>query len=510
MFLLALALTLVAPLSAHVSGKSFFTDIPTFQLNYPARLAMFREDRRNIKHNGIGGSFQAVVYGGKTTDSAKIASYFLPNNLCNSLVAAEIESDAYLNRQNDVNAEYFNVATADPFNDPSGQTYSARLNFKPRKEIIGLGLTYLQRMGRKWWFDISLPIERARTTMGLTEVQLQAGADTAVTTRENTTTTMVAAFNNSPYLKYGRINGNNWVTSGVRAGDLEIRLGKDIIQTDCAIVGGYLGAVVGLGNRPCGKYMFEPIVGNNHHAGIMYGSYGRFALYENVCGGSIIGVADIVSRYVFGAKETRSFDLKGKPWSRYFQVWTSNAATSLDDIQPLINFSTLKATVNPRLATNLNTGLIFERKGVQLEVGYNAYARNAEDICLCQNLQSGLGIASVQEFLADGQIATASYTIIQRNTLAGVTSSGVDGTNNITDINGSNEVIYVPLTAADLDLDSAAHPAVFAHAVYANLGYSSSNCRVPWFANIGGAYNFSYDNSALHRWTAFVKLGFTF
>ncbi|MCL4380079.1 hypothetical protein M1466_01120 [Candidatus Dependentiae bacterium] len=508
-FLIALALIVVAPLSAHVSGKSFFTDMATFQLNRPARLAMFREDRRNIKHDGWGASLQAVVYGSKTTDSCAIASYFLPNNLANSAIAAEPESILYGNRQNDLNAQYFNVATADYFGI-ANQSYAARLTFFPKKQLIGLGLTYLQRMGRKWWFDVSLPIEQARTTMGMCEQQLQAGGNSPVVTRENTSTTMTAALNNALYFKYGRIFPG-WVKSPVRVGDVEIRLGKDLVQTDCAIVGGYLGAVIGTGTKPCAEFVFEPIIGNNRHNGIMFGSYGRFALYENLCGFSVVAVADINSRYLFAANELRSFDLKDRPWSRYFGVWTSEtAATTLDDIQPLINFSTLCARVNPRLTTDLNTGLIFERKGWQLELGYNAYARNAEDICLRQNLQSGLGIASIRQFIENADIKTASYSVIQRNTLAGVSANGLTSTNLITDINAANEPIYVALTSADLDLNSAAHPAVFAHAVYANLGYSSSNCRVPCFINGGGAYNFAYDNAALRRWTAFVKVGVTF
>lgn len=504
MVIALIAMMFMAPAAAFVSGKTFFTDISMFQLNRPARLAMFREDRRNIKHDGFGGSFQAVAYGGRSTNSSEISRYFLPNNLKDSAIAAEIDATLYLQRKNDILAEYFDVATAPYF---SGlQTYASRLCFKPKKEVIGLGLTYLQRLGNKWWADISLPIERARSTMGLTETILEQGGGVAVPDRA-VTTNMIAAFNNPAYLHYGRINGTCWNKSPVRVGDIEMRVGKDVIQTDCAIVGGYIGAVVGAGNKPKAVYMFEPIVGNNGHSGVMFGSYGRFALIENLCGFGVTGVLDIASRFLFTAKELRSFDLKGQPWSRYFGVWSSPTATSLNDIQPLINYTTLMAKVSPNFNSDFNTGVVIEKRGWQVEMGYNTFSRHTEDIELCQSISPTLGIASIQEFVASGGtiVATKSYSKIQRNTLAGVTSG------NITDVDPAEITpTYVPIRNCDIDVRSAAHPTLFAYLVYANIGYSSCDCDVPWFFNLGGSYNFCKDNAALERWTFFVKGGLTF
>ena len=66
--------------------------------------------------------------------------------------------------------------------------------------------------------------------------------------------------------------GTNATRRKTGVADVELKIGYDALCTECCFVNGYVGVLVPTGNRPQAKYVFEPIVGHNHHVGVLFGS----------------------------------------------------------------------------------------------------------------------------------------------------------------------------------------------------------------------------------------------
>ena len=90
----------------------------------------------------------------------------------------------------------------------------------------------------------------------------------------------------------------------------------------------------------------------------------------------------------------RSFDLVQQgQWSRYLEVYqnVAQATQAFNDPAPLnmnagtsgINVFTTCAQVHPKFTANTNSGFIYTWKGLQAELGFNFFVRQAEEITKC-------------------------------------------------------------------------------------------------------------------------------
>ena len=78
---------------------------------------------------------------------------------------------------------------------------------------------------------------------------------------------------------------------------------------------GYVGVLIPTGNTPCGKFIFEPIVGHGKSIGFIWGTEGGYQVWEN-CDGNWDFWIDYgcQAMYLFSHCQTRSFDLKNRPF----------------------------------------------------------------------------------------------------------------------------------------------------------------------------------------------------
>ncbi len=520
--------------NCRATSQTFFSIRPVFTINSPEYLAHNRDFYKSVA-NGWGSTIQATVLGGKSTHDDAIARFFLP--FCgNTIMVSEQGLPG-----TEVLANYLNIYT-------KNGTFESTVEFKPMHSYIGVGINYQQRIyercnGHGVWISISGPILRVHNHIKLVETiqndgggPLNSPAVTPVVPScpatcpnpcNDTDCTLdpgqalqpvgsvVAAFS-QPGWCFGRIDnggiGNTCQKNCqkiTRVGDVTIRLGYETVNRDDVHLDSFFGVIIPGGNTPKGVNVFEPIVGHNHHWGFVLGSTFGLEIWHNDCGDIIVsGEFDFSISDFFERKERRSFDLKYKPWSRYMQFYVSQAQaqfaadTIISDPQyalilhtPGIDILTQDLKVKPGYYRTFNAAFILDTTCYELEVGYNFFARQAECLRLACPFPTGAALKAI----AVGGGATAPFQLINNDFGNNCTGSPIaDYADNI-------------ITEADLDLESASHPATLTHTVYGSLAYQwNSSCNYPMFIAIGGSYEFPPDNVGLNRWMAWGKFGIAF
>ncbi|MBI2775611.1 hypothetical protein HYX58_06395 [Candidatus Dependentiae bacterium] len=522
LLLLGVTVSAVADFTSH----TFFSIRPPFQSAFPEKTTLFRNMRAKAKEDGWMGAMQAVVFGGRSTKGKKLAKFFLPggthaSGAVNELIFAEQDGATGINGGGgtppavnpffrDVNATNFNIQTAD-------NNFASRVSFNPRQTYVGGGFDWIQYFGwncdpcdKRWWFEISFPVLNVKNDMRLTETILTQGA--ALSSAVNFNVEQAFSGNTGtgkPFAKgvtgivtgsgfnFGKIDGSRSKTG---VADVEIKLGYDWLCEETCYAYGYVGVVIPTGNKPKGEYVFEPIIGNNHHFGVMWGGALGFELWRG-CDGDrhLMWNLETNGRYLFRNTQTRSFDLYNKQWSRYSLVYTSAAdAASLAPIEG-IDLFTQKMRVNPRWTFDMNSALTFDVCRWELEAGYNMWARQCEKVSLKTPWANGTVALVGFDSLSGAPVAAINRAVTIRETFAGsnivAPALAADYANN-------------SIQAGDINLESAAAPCALSHTIYGSAGYNFDMCGCwPIFAGLGGSYEFGSCNSVLQRWMVWGKIG---
>lgn len=487
------------------AGKTFFTNRPLYQTARPEYVSGFLNDKMVAAADGIGGAFEAVLFGGKATNTRNLASYFMPN--CKTLLHVSETSGTGV----DLLATNFGIHTVNGTSGV-GAPFVSNICFNARASEFGLGLHYLQGFcfnddrSKFWYVDISTPITHVNSELLLTEsVVTTGGGVDAFASTSTSVANMTQAFRQAAWC-FGKID--SCASHGLtRLADIEAKLGYQWVYSDAAQMASYFGIVIPTGNKAKSEYLFEPIVGNGKHWGVMFGSQGGFNVW-NSCNDKYHLQFSFYTNaeYLFQNKQMRSFDLKGKPWSRYLAVYADEAAATAAaalpanvqaNLTPGINVFTQHVKVQPRFQYNLTTMWTLSSDcGFLGELGYNLYAREKECVKLDCSWATGPAIPA---------IANQGNTNPVRN----ITGNDILNT----------EVTSIPLEAyteslilaSDLDLDSAAHPAILSNTVYGSLGYQWADMCNPLHMNIGGSYEWAgKDFAVMNRWTLWGKFGVSF
>jgi len=499
-------------------SRTTFAVRQQFQAGTPEYITAFR-DRMLAREDGRNGSFQVSVFGGKSTEKRKLATYFTP--FCKTCL--HVKSGEF-NGSEDIISQHFNVMTT------GDDEFESIISLCPELSVFGIGLTYRQAINclydndendpnkKHFWIEISAPITRVETNMCLKENILSTKEDPAVIDGLNQTfyANMKDAFNQKAW-NFGKINGDCGCSKWGLA-DITFKAGYDLLRKDCCFLDAYIGFLAPTGNRRCAQYVFEPMVGHAKHWGLIYGSSLRFDVWKDEDKDRILEtVFDNHSQYLFKRTECRSFDLKCKPWSRYMEVYEnknqaleayniSETNPQLNDVylnlsSPGINVFTQPVCVSPQLSCSSNVALIYTSKKFRGEVGYNFYARQSECIempcwknCAALKAARGAGYTNrLRDINSNLEGTTAPYKPDAFDTTSAVAQY--------------NESI---IKLEDIDLESAAHPYFFSHTFYLSLGGKWDERDYPIFIDLGGSYEFGCENAILNRWTLWFKTGCSF
>ncbi len=520
--LLALTATAAESFYQAASSKTYFSNISLYEIGKPTKETFMTNYRLEERENGWGGSLEVVGYGGKTVNPKKLNSYFMPYGKCSLNVIEGIPTfpdavqpaDGTTNR--DVEARNFNIETVAGAAGDAGSQYQGVITFNPQQTIAGIGITWRQTFWRNShdiptiWGEISFPIQYVKNEMNLCENVIKNGggaSDTIGLDGAQHVANMRQAFRQDNWL-YGKVD-NRVKLAKWGVADVELRIGYNSFRGECCDLNAYAGIVIPSGtviNQCQAQYLFNSVIGNNHHFGILYGTHFGFGLYEK--GNHDLHMdLDMSSKYLFSNEQWRSFDLVQEgEWSRYLEVYSNLAqATEAEGaVAPLnvnigtsgINVFTRKLRVSPRFATNINLCLNYGYKHFDMEFGYNLWLRQAEKVEFPRNccIDFPLTIA-VKDINGSG--GTNLARTIKNDFPASVTPLA-EYANNI-------------IQLSDLNLDSAAHPATLSNTLYAGVCYNSKCLlTIPWFFGVVGMYEFCSMNTSLDRWNLLAKFGISY
>lgn len=486
--------------NANVASKTYLSMRPVrppFFSQNPLFYSRTRDGERQ-KYN-----FTLNVYGGKTFDSNRIASYFTPYGQCR-LVAGELNSSVMQGGNeldyNRIVANYFGVQTANPlvvnYGAPSydfnhNLTFQSNLSFCPRQTVVGLDIGGLSWFHKNWWFRIILPVQRIHNYMNVCEDFVNKGGG-YVSTDANSYNNMTDAFAN---LKCGKICNPKPVW---RLASVDLSLGKEIIRCDRALLGVYLGGSIATGNRVQGCFMFEPIVGFDHHSGFNIGSYCMFD-WRKKNDTTVSLACDGALEYWATNKQTRLVDTKDTPWGRYLWTYPNQQVASVTGIDTATknNPFALCMRVKQGFAGFCNMAVIANKNNkLLLEGGYRISICDAERVELVKN------------FNPQGTIATAGIPLgaldpeaepPASNSLAAINYFKVY--NHTTDAEN-----YVPTTTKDLDLNSACTPVRLEHTFFGGLTFNAKHFSL----QLGAAVGLASENAVARRWIVSTSLATSF
>lgn len=487
--------------SCEASSKTFFSVRPLYTSQKAELIAGFRNERAHVRENGVGGAFDFVLFGSKSTNDKRLASYFMPD--CKTSLEA---TNATQFESVSLDSEHFNIITT------GDDDFTSDLCFSMNQSVMGLGLHYKQlfywnaKETDGWWFSASSSIQRVKNTVHLSEKIV----DPAVTLIDGAVSSMTQAFNQSAWC-YGKI-ACECPEAKTRLADIEVKLGFETLPCPEAHFAGYVGLIIPTGNKARAEYVFEPIVGNGKHVGLATGMEGGYILWQNMDENHWLSAEfSTHSQYLFKNTQKRSFDVKNKPWSRYQAVYANQAqaqeAIDTDNpylFTPGINVFTSNVKVTPRLAHNINTSLIYNASAFRIEVGYNLYCRQAECVKLDCPWPTDENAPAFKAHMTSIDVDTNIINPLR--TIYAETDS-----NNATLGFTIDDYTLGEITEDQLNLQSATHPAIVTNTFHLAMGYRWDNLNFPIHVDAGGSYEFADDNNTvLDRWAVWAKAGFAF
>lgn len=191
--------------------------------------------------------------------------------------------------------------------------------------------------------------------------------------------------------------------------DVRMQLGYNFLLCPDHHLGLSFYAAAPTGNRPLGNFLFEPIVGNGKHweVGIGLTSHKNIWKSEDECC-SWDFYLDANLTHLCKTRQCRTFDLVGKPLSRYmlmtkmgipvqtlFAVDQINTTTIpvtgqgfiapfaqfQNEFQPVANISTIPVKVSAAIQSDIVLKFSWTHCNFQWDLGYNFWARSCEKIC---------------------------------------------------------------------------------------------------------------------------------
>ena len=427
---------------------------------------------------------QVSVFGGQSTNIDDLRRFFLFKNKSSLQMNEAPTSDT--SAMQDIIGYNFNIYTVNG-------TQSSIITMNPKQTFAGGCISARHAFKEKWWGAIEIPFLSITNDLGLTEaVEVYGGGlntELGFDGQPVTATTMLQAFH-QPGMLYGKIDGPQ-TKRGL--GDIQLLVGYDFIDKSSNYLALNTGLIVPTSNKPNGEYFWGPVLGNNKHTGIVLGAYGHAHVYhKNDC--YLWFTWSTKNIYLVPNTQKRSFDLTRGPWTRYLAMYR-NEQDRISTIHTLgtqgiktfgINLMTQDVHVSPGFSNFSLTSFSLIKGGFNATLGLTTFIRESENVRFVNQWVLGPEVAS---------FTTDNDTNVLRD-IGSLSSSG--------DLAGPNQIQY-----EDIDLTSGTATNLFVNSVYGTLGYYH-NANHAQLYELGGSYEMSKENNALHRYTIWGKFQLTF
>ena len=179
--------------------------------------------------------------------------------------------------------------------------------------------------------------------------------------------------------------------------ELRAAIGYDHFINEIHHVGCSLIAAAPCGNRPKAEFLFEPMCGNGHHWELGVGLSAHACTWEKIDTNERTDLFFEGSiTHLFSAKQRRSFDLQGKPNSRYMIAQktspeisnnlTGNGTTPIaqfsNEVAPVANITTFDVSVAINAQADMAFMYVYTRKENSYTFGYSAWKRGCEKVTI--------------------------------------------------------------------------------------------------------------------------------
>lgn len=489
--------------------------MPTDPMMYHVLNDHFIYDREEVEHTKLKEKMKhlgkeaksylnIMAWGGATTNATNIARYLLPFGKTQLLVREGYQGTTNpsvdtINNQ-DIVAENFNIVTKQG-------NFCSVLDFKPKQTFAGVGFNGYFQISNTFWVAFELPVIHVKNNLDFVETVTFAGggpvvpsADPATEGFDNTpfVGSMTAAFQN-PNMKYGRIDGSQDHTA---VAYVNLKVGYTYLYEPDRSLQVYGGVVLPTGNKPKSIYLFEPLVGNNKHFGVILGS--MFTRQFQTKRFAVDILVDSNTQFLFPNTQVRSIDLAGKPWSRYLGIYADNKQRLLDEANGSgfsemryqtwgINFFTQEVNVNPHFSTDLVFNFSFElpRNGA-FDLGFRCFWQQDEHV----TLKNPWLPTPIIGKLSDASVASAGGGEC-------VPARGInDMFSNFTD-SLANAPIYI--TQPQLDLESCSQPFRSDYTMYAALHRFFDMKKIKGCGlQVGTSFTYASNDASANRWAVWI------
>lgn len=208
---------------------------------------------------------------------------------------------------------------------------------------------------------------------------------------------------------YGRIWGRDDHT---RIADLRATLGVSAVKREFSHLGIGLCVLFPTGTRPDAEFLYDAVVGNGHHWELgceILGSWLFWRPDESCWSAGLYWQARVT--HLFKTCQKRSYDFVCNPGSRYSLIAQFRPGSDglffadgipspyqyLGKLYPTINTTTLRSTISVNAQADIAFMFALQRKGLEIDLGYNCWVRGAEKlVCRDKFPQGGCGLFALK------------------------------------------------------------------------------------------------------------------
>lgn len=438
----------------------------------PCNHAMAPSCAKPCNPKTLNSHFQVTGFYQDSTNKAEVGEYFGIGNGKNSFVVGDDAAVA----SNPPTANILNrllIHKDDVTGGPS--TLAGNVSFNPHQQIAGLRFDYFQDLTSPlcgMFFKMRMPVVWVEHDMKL-RVAGSVNSDPAPGFslqdffKGNVSETTDGDNLQDPLTK-AKINGRRH-KFGVA--DIDLAVGYKCVHSDTGYLFLNAGITIPTGNKVRGEYLFEPVCGNGQHFGLGAGIDAGAELWCNQNAAfHILAAAEY--RYLFERTEERTVGVNGTPFGQYFLAGKANQQD--EPLFPAANVLTQGLKVKPGSQLDSMVAVAFKSGGFVLDVGYNMFWKDNEDVWL-KNWQDGVYALANVDYPTSAQFDLGTRAL-------------------------------QPLNRADLNVQAAATPSLFTHKIFGGIGYTSKICSCPLSFGIGGSYEFATTNADLENYAVWAKI----
>lgn len=284
------------------------------------------------------------------------------------------------------------------------------------------------------------------------------------------------------------------------------------------------GIIFPLVEQKCGSVLFEPIQGFNSHIAFNAQALFQFpiATKTDKANSRILFFFDLNNNFLMRNHQLRTYDIKGKPFSRYLKLLDRHK----NEIVPGTNVLTLRSRVEPYNIVNLATGFRFKFKSSIGEMGYELWAHGHERVTPEAKpghlddfawQENRYGIAFINETGALAKLDSSGAVVALPVGQLGQTASA-STINYVAAPDGHTSCCQTTsfvqqnkyLSLRDLDHFSCAARATVTHRGFVNIGLIEKGKTRDYFLDFGVFIEAAQNNAALCLWGSWLKAGLSF